>query len=148
MPISLDDWDICRTIFADDEGNETGEVAFTFKRKASGVNKKTGKPWVAKVPLYDAAGKPVDRTKVQVWGGSEIKVAFELNPFYTDLVGAGVSLRLVGVQIIKLVSGGERTAESMGFSAEDGYTYTPDEFPSDSGDDAAPVSGDEDDGDF
>lgn len=135
---------------ADDEGNETGEVSFTFKRKASGVSRKTGKKWNAVVPLFDAAGKPVDRSKVQVWGGSTLKVAFELNPFHTDLVGAGVSLRLVGVQIIELVSGGERTASSMGFGAEEGFTYDESEFPGTDvgGDEPATADEAQDGGDF
>ena len=40
---------------------------------------------------------------------------------YTTLIGAGVSLRLEAVQIIKLVQPTERTAASYGFTEEKGY---------------------------
>src|SRR5438093_141726 len=74
---------------------------FTFKMRASGVDKETKQPWQRRPPLFDAKRKPlIDR---EIGAGSEIKVAFTITPFYTSLVGAGVALRLEAVQVIKLV---------------------------------------------
>lgn len=107
--------------------DETGEVTFTFSTQASGISKKTGEPWVRKLAVYDAAGvalKPIPK----VGGGSVLKVSFEPGAFYTALVGAGVTLRLEAVQIIKLEEWGDRSASSYGFEKEEGYTATSSEL--------------------
>lgn len=105
----------------DDAENETGEVEFNFKMTASGVSKKTGKAWARKPNIFDAKGQPMDGKKV--WGGSVGIVAFEVGePYYTTAAGAGISLRLNAVQVIELVSGGQRAASDYGFDEEDGYT--------------------------
>jgi hypothetical protein len=69
--------------------------------------------------VFDAKGTPMK--DVQVWGGSEVKVAYVLRPFYTVMVGAGVQAKLSAVQVIKLVTGGARDAGAYGFNEEDGY---------------------------
>lgn len=107
----------------DKEGNETGRTVFKFARTASGVSKKDGKEWTAKVKLFDATGKVIaDPASLQVWGGSEGVVRFELVPYAPNAkIGAGVSLKLVAVQITKLVSGGgSDNAEDYGFVAQPG----------------------------
>jgi hypothetical protein len=101
----------------DDDGNETGEIVFNFKTAASYKDKKTGRVINRKVTVVDAANKPVTKT---VFGGSEIRVNFDLSPFYTA-IGVGVSLRMNGVRVITLRTGG-RDAASMFGDAEDGYT--------------------------
>ena len=104
----------------DKEGNETGNVAFTFKAKASG-KRQDGTEWDFKPTLYDAKGARLTTLKA-VWGGSEVKVAFEIRPYFTQMVGAGVTLSLQAVQIIKLVTGtGGRDASAYGFGAEEGF---------------------------
>ena len=87
--------------------------------KASGVRKSDGKPWTRQPAIFDGQGNyiPSDR-RPQIGGGTEGKVSFELSGFYTTLVGAGVSLRLQGVQILSLVEFGGGSAESHGFEAE------------------------------
>lgn len=94
------------------EDEETGEVTFNFKMKASGKRKDgtefTQRPTLKKFDLTDIS------PNTRIWGGSEGKVAFSLNPFHTAL-GVGVSLRLKGVQVIKLVSG----STDCGFEAEE-----------------------------
>lgn len=101
-----------------DDGDETGEVEFNFKMKATYTDKKTGETKSRKVALFDAKGKP---TSVEVWGGSVIAVAFEYMPFYTATVGVGVSLRLQAAQIKELRSGGARDASGYGFGQVEGY---------------------------
>jgi len=110
-----------------DEATEkpTGEVEFKFKRKASGVSKKDGKAWTAKVPVFDAKGTPI--VGVDVWGGSEGRVSYELSPYFVPSTGAaGLSLRLIAAQVTKLVTKGAASADSYGLDeVEGGYEYTP-----------------------
>lgn len=111
----------------DDEGtvieeNETGFMLFNFKLKAQ-VKSKTGKIIHMKPRLYDAKGVYIGNVEgLSIGGGSEIKVAFTVRPFMTDTIGFGISLQIQGVQVIKLVEFGAKSAESMGFGVEkDGF---------------------------
>ena len=106
----------------DKEGNETGNFVFKFARTASGVSRQTNKPWKAIIGIFDAKGQPIPRT-IEVWGGTEMKVAFYTNDYYVAADNkAGVSFKLEAVQVIKLVTKGERDAAHYGFGEEDGYT--------------------------
>ncbi len=104
----------------DAEGNLTGNVIFKFKCKAKIVTK-DGTIIPNRVALFDAKGKPM--TDANVWSGSEIKVSAELIPYYTAMVGAGVSMRLRAVQILKLVEGGSGNAKGYGFDEQEGYEH-------------------------
>lgn len=96
----------------------TGDYVFKFKTKASGTTK-DGKAWERKVPLFDAKGVPAKNIKA-IWGGSEGKVSFSATPYFVAGQGtAGLSLRLEAVQILKLSSGGARSASEFGFGAEE-----------------------------
>lgn len=101
-------------------GDETGRVIIKAKMKASGVSKKTGKRWERKPDIVDAKGNKL-RNVPSIGGGTEMKLCVELAPYYApnDKV-IGVSFRLAAVQIIKLVSFGERSAGDYGFGAEEG----------------------------
>ena len=68
-------------------------------------------------------------TDCNVWSGSEMKVSAELVPYYTAMVGAGVSMRLRAVQITKLVEGGNGNAKGYGFGEEEGYEQSLSETP-------------------
>ena len=103
----------------DDEGNDTGNYKFNFKMAAKITSKKTGESWEQKPDLFDAKGKVL--VNPNIGGGSKVKVAFELFPFYTPLVGAGVSLRLRAVQVLDLVEYNSRSAAGYGFGEEEGY---------------------------
>lgn len=90
----------------DDDGNETGDIDFNFKRSASGITKQgpnTGKAWSAVLDLVDAKGNKLS-PEARVFGGSIVKVSFTPNP-YDKPIGCGLSLRLEAVQVIKLVEG-------------------------------------------
>lgn len=122
----------------DEDENETGDVLFKFVMTASGTNKKTGKPWSRKPGVFDAKRRVMDGSLV--WGGTIGKVSFTTGPYFVAGQGAcGLSLRLDAVQVLDLVSGGERSGEAYGFGEEDGYAgvapATPEEDTDDSGGD-------------
>lgn len=102
----------------DAEGEETGNIVFKASRPAS-FKKDDGTVLNFTVALFDSKGKPLPKS-VDIWGGSKVKLNVELNPYNTQLAGVGVSLRLKAVQVIDLVSGGERTADAYGFAAVEG----------------------------
>ena len=101
----------------------TGNVIFKFKMKASGKDKKTGKPWSRKPTIFDAKGKPMVSLPA-IWGGTTGKVSFEVGPYFVQgQAMAGISLSLNAVQIIELRSGGGGDAASHGFGEEEGFAY-------------------------
>jgi len=106
-----------------DTGEETGNWLFTFKMKASGVSRKTGKPWKRYPVIFDSQGTPINKQfkdNNDIYSGSVVKVAFELRPFYVASFGAGCSQVLEAVQVLKLISGNARSADDFGFTSEDG----------------------------
>jgi hypothetical protein len=106
----------------DEDGNETGDLAFNFKMKAT-YKDKSGATKSRKPSLFDAAGD-VFPSSTAIWGGSKVKVAGSINSFYMPGTNtAGVGLRLSAVQVIQLcTAGGGGNASSFGFGKEDGYT--------------------------
>lgn len=122
-------------VYDEETEEETGDIEFKFAMKHSGVIKngpKAGKAWKRYPDIFDAKGnrmKPVP----QIWGGTVLRVAFELGlnkegqpGYFIPATGAaGLSLRLQAVRILDLVSGGQRDASAYGFDAEEeGYEYT------------------------
>ncbi len=131
----------------DEDGEPTGNVEFKFNMTASGVAKKTGKPWKRTPALFDSKGKPLP-ADVSIWGGTVGFVAFQMVPYnQTIQTGASVKLALEAVQVVSLVSGGHKDADGYGFGEEDGYD-APDA--STEVDDATDEGGDDDggEGDF
>ena len=111
-----------KTIYDDDTGEPTGEVSIKFKMKAS-YKDKSGNIKHQKPSLFDASKPPKPLSpEVQVWGGSQVRVAGEATIYNTAALGMGISLRLSAVQVIKLVSGSGdgATADSYGFQCEEG----------------------------
>jgi hypothetical protein len=108
----------------DDNGDFNGEYVFKFKTKASFKDKKTGKTITRAIKLFDAK-KNV--TTAAVFGGSRIKVAYEIAPYFVSGSGAyGVSLRINAIQIIELSQGGGGgNASAYGFGEEDGFEADP-----------------------
>lgn len=122
----------------DDEGEETGRVILKFKVYAEGRSKETGETWSNKPVIVDAKRNPLNKDP---FAGSEGKVSFQANVYYTALEGGtvGVSFRLKGLQVLKMVSGGARG--DCGFEdEEDGYVAEDDSsaFADDSADDTSP----------
>jgi hypothetical protein len=126
------------TVYDQDTEEPTGDVEFTFKSKAGGLDKDK-KRWSRKPGVFDAKGKPLGKG-VAVWGGTVGKVAFTCSPYFIPGTGmAGLKLQLEAAQVIELVSAGQRSANSYGFGEEEGYEYEEqfEDESSDSGNDDA-----------
>jgi len=111
------------SMVTDDEGKETGNVQFNFKMKAKITPRNGGEPFEVRPAIFDATGQPISKT-LSIGSGTKMKVCADLVPYFTDLVGAGISLRLKAVQIIELVEYQGQTADRFGFDSEEGYTQT------------------------
>lgn len=111
----------------EDTGDETGKLVANFKSAAKWEDKKTGELKERKLAIFDASGKPCS---ANIWGGSTLKVSFEIIPYYTpkDKV-VGSSLRMKAVQVLELASGSGGNAASYGFAAEEGYVSQDTEEP-------------------
>lgn len=133
----------------DDDGNGTGDYEFKFKCNAEFEDKKTQEMVQIIVPIFDAKKKHLNqkgKKAPSIWSGSKLRVSYALVPYYVESAKTcGVSLRIVGVQIIELVSGSGGNADSMGFGEEEGFSGSEDED-----EDSFPSAGDsgEDDEDF
>jgi len=102
----------------DDEGNPTGNIVLHAKMKHV-VEPKDGEPWTQTPDLYD---RSAERYKAPItirpWTGTIARIAFEIVPYFTVKLGAGVTLRLKSAQILALVEGSEKTAEYYGYEPE------------------------------
>lgn len=98
---------------------DSGKVTLRFKLKAK-VTPKNGEPFEQRVAIFDAKGKPIT-DEIKIGGGTQMKVSYEVMPYYTSMVGAGISLRVRAVQIIELVEFSSAGAGAYGFGSEDGY---------------------------
>lgn len=101
---------------------ETGNVIWKFKMTATGV-RKDGSRWEAKPSNVDATLRPLLTPATAIYGGTVGRVRFAAVPYFVQATGtAGLSLRLIGTQVLDLVTaGGMRSGSAMGFEVEDGY---------------------------
>lgn len=98
---------------------EDGSVSLNFKMKAKGTSK-DGTTFDRAPVIYDANLKVIPKG-TRIGGGSTIRIAGELLPYYNaSTKTAGVSLRLISVQVIELRQYGEKSAAEFGFEAEEG----------------------------
>lgn len=126
----------------------TGEIFFKFAMKASGVSKKTNKPWSRKPTIFDAKGKRMVKLPA-IWGGTIGRVAFEPGPYFIPgTAAAGLKLNLVGAQVIDLVAGGERSAKDLGFGEEEGYEHSDTDGPFEDASGDEKTADDDGSGDF
>jgi hypothetical protein len=106
----------------DDNGDETGNVIVNFKQAAKVQSKKTGKEYTFSVALYDASLANLPKSVI-VGGGSKIRVSFEPFPYFNAKdKEAGVSMRLVAVQVVELRERQARDGAAFGFAATDGFS--------------------------
>ena len=98
------------------EYKEEGYFKFTMREE---IKCKSGEVLHKSVPIYDAKLNEISGTITEIGNGTKAKVAYELYPFWMNAKNNGVSLRIVGIQIIKLEKGG-MSAEGMGFDSVDG----------------------------
>ena len=105
----------------DDNGTPTGELEFAFKQNAV-ITKKDKTTMNMRVAVFDAKGKPIT-SPVEVGNGSTVKVSYDPYKWVTPTLGAGVTLRFKGLQIIELVERSGSNADGFGFGEEDGYSH-------------------------
>jgi hypothetical protein len=109
-----------------DSEEETGRTLFRFKLKRR-VVKKAGGHFDQRPAIYDAKRQKIE-VDISPGAGTEARISGQVFKWYTAKLGAGISLWLQGVQILKLVEGGgaPKTAEGFGFEAEeDGFEADP-----------------------
>tara|TARA_R110000782_G_scaffold6953_3_gene23585 strand:- start:58 stop:660 length:603 start_codon:yes stop_codon:yes gene_type:complete len=119
---------------------DDGSLMVRFKMRAK-IKTRDGREMTLTPIIVDAKGTPCN---VNVGGGSRIKVAFTTAPYHTALVGAGLSMRLQGVQVLTLSQGG---GMDLGFGVEEGFTAQP-EVAQKSAPAKAPARDEEEDADF
>jgi hypothetical protein len=104
-------------------GEETGDYIFRASMSARVDIKngpKAGQSFDKKPDLFDARGKPL-KNPPKIGGGSVLKLGVVVMDYWMPKDKTiGVRFELEGAQIIKLVSGGQRTASDYGFGVEDG----------------------------
>lgn len=100
-----------------DEGEETGEVLFKIRVKNK-LRKSDGKLWDRRPLVIDAKKNDLP-VAVAIWGGTTMRVQFEVYPWNTG-AKKGISLQPIMVQVIDLVTGGGR-GDADAFDEEDGY---------------------------
>ncbi len=113
----------------DEQENPTGQVEMKLTMKASGIVKKgprEGKKWQRSPDIYDARGVKLNKAKKlpAIWGGSILIASFnfaEGGYFIAGTGACGLKMQLDGIQILTLRQGGDRSAESHGFSKRDGF---------------------------
>lgn len=117
------------------DGNPTGRNTITAKQRAVVLSKTKGELKFsivivdAKKAAWPAKGQPI-------YGGTKAKLSVDLNS-YVFKKTTGLSLRLVGVQVLDLVTGtGGPSAEAAGFGEEDGFAVPADTSPAE-GEDGA-----------
>jgi len=91
-------------------------VFFKYKLKATGTNFKTKEKFSQRPALFDAKNNPIDNS-ILIFGGSKMKIAYSLVPYFTPMLGAGITARIKAVQVIELVEGKQMNL----FDKEDGY---------------------------
>ena len=81
---------------------------------------KAGQSFEKRPDFFDARGVRL-KNPPKIGSGSVVKLGVRLIPYFVSKDGEiGVSYQLEGVQIIKLVTGGQRDAGYYGFGAEEG----------------------------
>ena len=91
-------------------------------------------------PLIDAQGE-----RVLVYGGSKVKVSADLVPYYVATTGAGISLRLIGVQVLELQTKPLPSMQSLGFKEEEGYEQISEEKDTDTSNETSSNTSDKED---
>jgi hypothetical protein len=115
--------DVIKEAVDRETGASTGDMTFRagMKHKIEIKNGPKAGQTFEKVPdFFNAAGVRL-KNPPKIGSGSVLKLGVRLVPYLVSKDGeVGISYQLEGVQILKLVSGGQRNASDYGFGAEDG----------------------------
>lgn len=107
------------------EDEDTGEVVMSFKSKASYIDKKTEQRKTRVIPIFGGAGRLKPEEVPNFGEGSEVRIAFQASGFCNAALGAGVSLRLESIKLIKPVEFTGGGANPFG-DDDDDEGYVPD----------------------
>jgi hypothetical protein len=106
----------------DDNKQPKGTILISFKMHGGWTDKKTGEKVKKSCPIFDSVGQDITG-KVDVWGGSQLRVSYEISPYFAEADRkAGASFRMLAVQVVKLVTKGSGDASMFGFGKEDGFS--------------------------
>lgn len=103
-------------------------LVFNFKSKASYTDKKTGQTIERKIALFDSRNLTIPPDHL-LRTGTIAHISAFISPFYTALLGAGVTLRIRAVKILKEAPLAQ--AQDFGFSDDEdilssnGYGFGP-----------------------
>lgn len=110
--------DVLKAEVDEETGEETGRLIVSVSMKHN-ITGKDGKTYKLTPTYYSGKGETL-KNPPRIGGGSTLRCQVELYAYLNDTSKTvGVSLRLASVQIIKLVSGGSRSAADAGFEVED-----------------------------
>lgn len=98
------------------ERDDAGNLVVKAKLAAR-VESKSKKVWTQRPALFDSKGQKLDTEGIRIGSGTTARLALEVNPYNIPASGAGVSLRLRGVQIIELREYAGKSAQDFGFGA-------------------------------
>lgn len=105
-------------------GDPTGNFDFGFKMNAkvtAKVGPKAGQTFDLKPVFFDAKGSAIKGKVPAIYGGSKLRVSFEIVPFYNASADcAGVTLRMSAIKIIELAAGRGADAAQHGFGGDEG----------------------------
>lgn len=103
----------------EEDGKKTGEIMFNFAMKARGTGR-DGSTWENRPKIFGPdASLLANDALPNIGGGTKMKVNHMVDGWYSAAIGAGISLRIRGVQIIELVEwGGGSSASDFGFESE------------------------------
>ncbi|WP_248914707.1 hypothetical protein [Pseudomonas moorei] len=93
-------------------------LVFNFRALASYTVKETGQVVQRKIALFDGKGKALTH-ELKIGTGTVARISVFVSPFYTALLGAGVTLRIRAVKILKLGIDPELTATAFGFGDDE-----------------------------
>ena len=111
--------DILKEEVDQETGDPTGFVILRAAANAGG-KKKNGETFTKRPDYFDRRGKQI-KNPPKIGGGSEVKLGVRIMDYETDGGKTiGVRFELEGVQLLKVVEGGSRSADFYGFGEEDG----------------------------
>jgi hypothetical protein len=117
-------------VLKDEAGEPTGDIQFNFKRNGFYKDKETDEFKKIGLDVFDGKGNKLTNPKLMIGNGSIARIKFEASP-YCSGIGAGVSLRLEAVKLLKLEefkAGGNRSAEDYGFDMDEDAEFSVDDY--------------------
>lgn len=107
--------------------DDEGVFVYTFKTKASYVSKKegtAGQTITRTVPIFGPNGRYAPDDIPAFGAGSTVRISFSAADFFTVTVGAGITLRLEAVKLIKAVAFSGADNDPFGDDEDEAEDYS------------------------